>query len=237
MNALFHMCFFRKCSLVLALMTALLTYSPASAEERKMLRAAPDVVFIEDARLAITDFTEWSESSTGFRTRHLTLRAVDLVTGKIRWSTDKTPYLAGLMMEGERITALVAVDFRGNNFAILDPATGSVRGSCEVARSDRADDGGYSSATSTLSGELLIHRRPPGHEQIPGMVERVRQVILIATASTCTLSLFAWGDEKPSSPPTPQAGVLLEYGQDEKRGWVDVRVGKLHRRLFNRRYP
>ncbi|MET9345073.1 PQQ-binding-like beta-propeller repeat protein [Streptomyces termitum] len=105
--------------------------TPLSGE----LRAASDVV-AAGAGLAVLrdEDVDWAyrsaEDDPGRLDPDRSLRAVDLRTGKPKWSAKMpagcVPY--GVAADGRQVAALLVCDYRDMRIAVLDPADGRVRG-------------------------------------------------------------------------------------------------------------
>jgi hypothetical protein len=156
-----------------------------------------------------------------------TLRAVSLAAGKERWRNGTHPLLHGELRDvahGDRVVALITSDVFAVRFALLDPATGQARSTCNVD-TEAASYGRFQSRHGDASGAFFIQRRvdkdggaPP--PDLPSLLVR-------ATAEGCTVV------EGAATPPLswPNEDERVRYGGTGAKGFIDVTIDGKTRRV------
>lgn len=155
-----------------------------------------------------------------------TLRGVSLKSGKERWRNNTHPLLLGELRDDERgrVIALIASNVSASSFALLDPATGVARSTCDVVTAD-APAVRFRARFVDANGAFFVERvflknggTPPPH---------VPSLLLRATAEGCTVA------EGDGAPPLswPNEDERVHYGGDSSRGYIEVTLDGRKRRV------
>ena len=153
-----------------------------------------------------------------------TLRAVSLANGKERWRNTTHPMLHGELRDEARVIALIVSDVSASSFALLDPATGRAKSTCNV-RVESAPHVRFRSRHVDATGAFFVQRMFVKNGGAPP--PPIASLLVRATMDGCTL------EEGVGVAPLswPNEDDRVRYGGDSARGHIDVAIDGRKRRV------